>query len=108
MVPVGRVGSATVVGSGRARRETPAAQAGAPSAQRALVRIAPVEPAIDVSPRAAEARPTAPFLAHLIATVQGAPQTRERRRADPDWAITAYAAMMQVPGSAGRAVRESR
>ncbi len=39
MVPVGRVGSATVVGSGRTPREAPAAQAGEPSAQRALVRI---------------------------------------------------------------------
>ena len=108
MVPVGRVGSATVVGSDRTPRQSPAAQAGAPSAQRALVRIAPVDPASGVSPRTVEARPAAPFLAHLIATVQGAPQTRERRRAAPDWAITAYAAMMLVPESAGRAVRESR
>jgi len=72
------------------------------------VRIAPVDPTSSVSLRTVEARPTAAFLAHLIATVQGAPQTRERRRADPDWAITAYASMMQVPESAGRAVRESR
>ena len=108
MVPVGIVGSATVVGSSRTPRQSPAAQAGAPSGQRALVRIAPVDPASGISLRTIEARPAAPFLAHLIATVQGAPQTRERRRADPDWAITAYAAMMQVPESAGGAVRESR
>jgi hypothetical protein len=108
MVPVGRVGPATVVGSGRTSRQSPAALAGAPSAQRALVRIAPADPASGISPRTAEARPAAAFLAHLIATVQGAPQTRERRRADPDWAITAYAALIQVPESAGRAVRESR
>jgi hypothetical protein len=108
MVPVGRIGSAAFVGSGRTPRETSAARAGAPSAQRALVRIAPDDPARAVSLRPAEARPAAPFLAHLIATVQGAPQTRERRRADPDRAITAYAAMMQVPESAGQAVRESR
>jgi hypothetical protein len=107
MVPVGRIGPATVIGSPRTPRQAPA-QAGTPSAQRALVRIAPVDRASDVSIRTAEARPTAPFLAHLIATAQSAPQTRERRRADPDWAIAAYAGMMQVPGSAGHAVRESR
>jgi hypothetical protein len=108
MVPVGRVGPATVVGSGRTPGQARPAQAGTSSGQRALVRIAPAAPADGVSLRTAEARPTAPFLAHLIATAQSAPQTRERRRADPDWAITAYAGMMQVPESAGRAVRESR
>jgi hypothetical protein len=108
MVPVGKIGPATVVGSGRAPRQAPGDQAADPSAQRALVRIAPVDPASDVSIRAGEARPTAPFLAHLIATAQFAPQTRERRRADPDWAIAAYAGMMQVPESAGHALRENR
>lgn len=32
----------------------------------------------------------APFLAHLIATKDHAPQTRERRRAEPAEAIAAY------------------
>jgi hypothetical protein len=36
--------------------------------------------------------PSAPFLAHLIATAQRAPQTRVRRRAEPDLAATVYAA----------------
>jgi hypothetical protein len=105
MVPVGRIGSATAIGSGGASRDDTADQAGASS--RALVRLA-VNPAGAVSFRPADGRPTAPFLAHLIATGQGAPQTRERRRADPNWAITAYAATMRVPESVGRAVRESR
>ena len=108
MVPVGKVGPAMLVGSGGASRHDPAAAAGATSAQRALVRVAPASPAIGVSLRPADGRPTAPFLAHLIATVQGAPQTRERRRADPNWATSTYGAMMQVPASAGRAIRESR
>jgi hypothetical protein len=108
MVPVGHVGPATVVGAGGAPRQVPAAEAGPASMQRALVRIAPVSPAIGVSVRPADGRVTAPFLAHLIATVQDAPQTRERRRADPNWATTAYAAMMQVPASAGQAIRQSR
>jgi hypothetical protein len=116
MVPVGKVGPATVVGSGRASRRGSAAEAGAVSTQRALVRIAPIEPAsgISVNPagnvasRAADGRATAPFLAHLIATVQGAPQTRDKRRADPNRAITAYAAMMHVPESTGQEICESR
>jgi hypothetical protein len=105
MVPVGRIGSAKAVGSGGTSSREPADEAAAPS--RALVRVA-ISPASPVSFRPADRRPAAPFLAHLIATDQGAPQTRERRRADPNWAITAYAATMRVPESVGRSVRESR
>ena len=108
MVAVSNVDAATVVGSGRTSRHDPTAEAGAMPAQRALVRVTPASPAIGVSIRPANSHAAAPFLAHLIATAQGAPQTRERRRTDPNWATTAYAAIMQVPASAGRAVRESR
>ncbi|HET7804164.1 MAG TPA: hypothetical protein VFL53_07980 [Pseudolabrys sp.] len=34
----------------------------------------------------------APFVAHLVATKDQHPQTRERRRADPDEAVAAYRA----------------
>jgi hypothetical protein len=37
-------------------------------------------------------RPSATFLAHLIATAQQAPQTRQRRRAEPDSACAHYTA----------------
>ena len=37
-------------------------------------------------------RPFAPFLAQLVATAQGVPQTRQRRRATADHAVTVYAA----------------
>ncbi len=37
-------------------------------------------------------RPQAVFLAHLIATASDAPQTRQRRRADPQDAAAAYGA----------------
>jgi hypothetical protein len=37
-------------------------------------------------------RPCAVFLAHVIATAQQAPQTRARRRAEPDHATTVYGA----------------
>jgi len=40
---------------------------------------------------AAPARPLSSFVAHLIATASHAPQTRDRRRAEPDIARAAYA-----------------
>src|ERR1700730_15908244 len=46
----------------------------------------------------------APFLAHLIATEQGIPQTRKRRQADPGEGIAAYTAMMRTPRPAAYAV----
>ena len=47
-------------------------------AELVLVAV-PVEPPVTLAPR----RTSAPYLAHLIATRDGAPQTRERRRAEP-------------------------
>jgi hypothetical protein len=41
----------------------------------------------------------APFLAHLIATARQAPQTRERRRAEPAEAIAAYTAALRRPAA---------
>jgi hypothetical protein len=37
--------------------------------------------------------PSAPFVAHLIATRMQAPQTRARRRAEPEEAIAVYRSM---------------
>jgi len=37
--------------------------------------------------------PVAPFVAHLIATRMRAPQTRERRRAEPEEATAVYRSM---------------
>jgi hypothetical protein len=42
-------------------------------------------------------RPRADFLAHLIATVAQAPQTRTRRRAEPDEAVAIYDAIERRP-----------
>lgn len=42
-------------------------------------------------------RPSAPFLAHLIATAQQAPQTRVRRQAEPGEATARYAASAARP-----------
>jgi hypothetical protein len=49
-------------------------------------------------------RPRADFIAQLIATRIAAPQTRTRRRAEPDEAIAAYAALDQMPKPSGRAL----
>ena len=62
--------------------------AGAPAQCRALARVSPAESRR--APLAAH-RPAAAFLAQLIATAQGTPQTRARRRADPAEACAAYA-----------------
>lgn len=48
--------------------------------------------------------PSAPFLAHLIATQMQAPQTRARRRATPEEAIALYDSIRPVPVT-GRMLR---
>ena len=72
------------------------------STNTALVPLAPPEP--DAAP---QSRPRADFLAQLIAAKVRAPQTRLRRRAEPDEAIAAYGAQNQAPASAGGALRRS-
>lgn len=70
----------------RCRREPP-------EAQRALVPLEPAGRAHIRRPRpgnASSSRPFAPYLAHLIATAEGVPQTRERRRLDPQEAAGHY------------------
>src|SRR5215471_7162908 len=108
MLPVGKAGSASAFGSGPGFGDDRPAEPDAAPVQRALVRVIPESPTTTASLRPADARASAPFLAHLIATVQGAPQTRARRRIDPNWATTTYARMMQKPAAAGRKVRENR
>jgi len=55
---------------------------------RALIAVAPAAPSERSLARTRH--PAAPFLAHLIATRMQAPQTRTRRRAEPEEAIAAY------------------
>jgi hypothetical protein len=57
------------------------------SDSRALIPLTPVQSAKST---AAVVRQPVGFLAHLIATEQELPQTRERRRAEPMTAIAAY------------------
>ncbi|MBI5112808.1 hypothetical protein GJ689_06485 [Rhodoplanes serenus] len=91
---------------------------------RPLRRVETVEPVTPAEPAAAtsralvsqaESRPPprpagrnlASFLAQLIATSRGLPQTRERRRAEPDEAGAAYRAALRAggPPTAGRIAR---
>jgi hypothetical protein len=68
------------------------------SLRNALVPIALVANA-DKSP--AGGRPSADFIAQLIATKIQAPQTRARRRAEPSEATAAYRALGQWPTAMG-------
>jgi len=78
---------------------------------RALVstKTGPAEPGRSgsISP-AAQRYGNAAFITQLIATAQGAPQTRRRRRAEPDVAISVYAAASRSPRNAGHAIRQSQ
>ncbi len=56
---------------------------------RALIAIAP-DARSEIPPVFSSGRPSAGFLAQLIATTQYAPQTRARRRAEQDVAIRRY------------------
>ena len=70
------------------------------SASRALIPLSPVQ----ASERpAAAVRQPAGFLAHLIATEQAMPQTRERRRIAPNVAAAIYAAA-RAPDQSGHAL----
>lgn len=75
----------------------------APADGRALVPIRRIEP--NNGPR--RRYPVAGFLAHLIATDQGVPQTRVRGRVAPGEAIAAYGARRKTVPRAGRILRQS-
>jgi hypothetical protein len=59
---------------------------------RSLALISQVGASGDGATYTRHARPSATFLAQLVATAQGAPQTRARRRATADHAAAVYAA----------------
>lgn len=87
--------TSSVAATGSApRQETPAPPAPKASSSRALIALQPIASGETPVRTHADAR----FLAHLIATDQKLPQTRERRRAEPQVAITIYAATNTGPG----------
>ena len=74
------------------------------SNSRALI---PLSPARSSEGTQAAVRQPANFLAHLIATGQALPQTRERRRTEPNVATAIYAAARETapaPAMAGYAL----
>jgi hypothetical protein len=73
--------------------------------RNALVPLAPI--GRDGGPPRANIRAHADFIAHLIATAAQAPQTRARRRAEPQQATAAYRALGQWPTASGRSVCRS-
>jgi hypothetical protein len=66
-----------------------------PGTGRALIAVAPALRSDSTPP--ISRRPSVNFLAHLIATAQQAPQTRTRRRAEPDVAVTSYRTVAADP-----------
>jgi hypothetical protein len=52
-------------------------------------------------------RANADFVAHLIATKAQVPQSRARRRAEPEHAVAAYGAVGHWPTPAGRTLSRS-
>ena len=89
-------------------RPAHAAQIGTPADPpqpgRALVLLGPGQ---GTAADPAGSRPSAVFLAQLIATAQRAPQTRRRRRAEPNVASSAYGAVSAPAVRMGRAIRRS-
>jgi len=75
----------------------------------ALVPVAYSEPAAaePTVKSCAAVRAKADFVAHLIATSAQAPQTRVRRRAEPEEAVAAYGALDHRGPSAGRMLSRS-
>jgi len=107
MRPIGAIARTRAAATGplgRGKSSPTCAERAGSESSRALIAVAPPaesEPAPPLS-----RRPAAGFIAHLIATAQQAPQTRERRRADPDVAVSTYrAAMAGAP--AGRRLDHS-
>jgi hypothetical protein len=91
MRPIGSISGTSAIRIGTSPPGTAAPNANAKfevaDRTRALIPLVPVAGEEALS----QQRPSADFLAHLIATASQMPQTRERRRVDPQDAIAAYA-----------------
>jgi len=72
------------------RQERPARDHVEPAPVRASRELVVLEPPPALEPSSSNVHREAAFLAHLIATKEHDPQTRIRRRAEPDVAIAAY------------------
>jgi hypothetical protein len=97
MSPISAIRGSIVGAVDRATRDATSSPRRQPRTEssRALI---PIEP-IGSSDTPLRTRPQAGFLAHLIATKEKLPQTRERRRAEPKDVIAVYAAAVAGPGA---------
>jgi len=94
MSPISGVRGSTVGAVDRTRRESSSPRRRPRTeSSRALIALEPIAP----SDTPLRTRPQADFLAHLIATREQLPQTRERRRAEPHDVIVVYAAALAGP-----------
>ncbi len=89
-----RIGQSTTTGSRPSGMSAQGADQAPTGASRALVTLTPTAATYKPS----ESHRQAAFLAHLIATKDQLPQTRERRRAEPAEAIAAYRAGAALTG----------
>src|SRR5579863_8347499 len=69
--------------------------------------LVPITPTDREAPAAYANRPSADFLTQLIAISEKMPQTRLRRRAEPQEAIAAYRARGRSAAPSGRALSRS-
>ncbi|HEY1544010.1 MAG TPA: hypothetical protein VGG01_16495 [Xanthobacteraceae bacterium] len=95
MTPIAGISATSMIGAagGTPRQDLPSPREPKMSSSRSLIALQAV-PAGEAPLRT---HPDARFLAHLIATDQKVPQTRERRRAEPEVATMAYAAANAEP-----------
>lgn len=101
-----RVNPLSATPAGRFEPESSNAVAEEPSQRRDLVRVEPANS--PQAPHLAHPRPQAAFLAHLLAVAHRAPQMQEKRRAEPQDAISRYAAAGQAaPVSPGRSLKRA-
>lgn len=90
MLAVGGIGPSAAFPSRTSRRAPAEACDATPVESRALIPVEASAPSGRSVP--ATRRPLAAFLAHLLATQSQAPQTRARRRAEPEDVIAGYLA----------------
>jgi hypothetical protein len=97
MSPISAIRGSIVGAVDRSPRDATSAPRRPPRTEssRALI---PLEP-IASSDTPLRTRPQAGFLAHLIATREKLPQTRERRRAEPHDVIAVYTAAVAGPAA---------
>ena len=94
---IGGIGATAVGAAGAAKRDRDENRTRAEPASKSRALVAIAAPARSTPTPGALRRPLAAFLAQLIATETNAPQTRARRRAEPQEALAAYSASLATP-----------